>query len=110
MLSKKLERRHAAQLHIKACACQQERVCRAKPHHHLKPADPPHTHQGHPVALANARELSHGTPAPLLHSALRQFLGAATPADDVAALVAWWGDEVRERGAAGVAGERPLLL
>jgi hypothetical protein len=59
--------------------------------------------QGHPVALVNARDLSNGTPAPLLHSALRQFLGAPTPADDVAALVAWWGDELKERRAGAAA-------
>jgi hypothetical protein len=53
------------------------------------------------VALANARDLSNGSPAPLLHAALRQFLGAPTPADDVAALVAWWADEIAERCGAG---------
>jgi hypothetical protein len=63
-----------------------------------------HHRQGHPVALVNARDLSNGTPAPLLHSALRQFLGAATPADDVAALVGWWADELKERGSLKSAG------
>lgn len=57
----------------------------------------------HPVALANGRDLANGSAAPLLHAALRQFLGAATPADDVAALVAWWADEVKERGGARAA-------
>ncbi|KIZ03339.1 hypothetical protein MNEG_4627 [Monoraphidium neglectum] len=66
--------------------------------------------RGHPVALANARDLSNGSPAPLLHAALRQFLGAPTPADDVAALVAWWADEIAERcGAAPTKRKKPAL-
>lgn len=50
------------------------------------------------MALATARDLSNGSPAPLLHSTLKQLLGGPTPADDAAALAAWWADEVRARG------------
>lgn len=49
--------------------------------------------QGHPAALITAREAGTGLAA-VVNSAMRQFLGSPTGADDMPALLAWWQDEL----------------
>jgi hypothetical protein len=49
--------------------------------------------QGHSAALITAREAGTGLAA-VINSAMRQFLGMSTGADDMPALLAWWQDEL----------------
>lgn len=56
--------------------------------------------QGHPTALVTARESGTGLAA-VINSAMRQFMGVPSAADDVPALLAWWKDEVQHSRSAG---------
>lgn len=62
--------------------------------------------QGHPTALVSARETGTSIAA-VVNSALRQFLGMPTPADDMPALLAWWKDELQRSKLAGPAAASP---
>lgn len=62
--------------------------------------------QGHPTALVTARESGTGLAA-VVNSAMRQFLGVPSAADDVPALLAWWKDEVQHSRSAGQHSSKP---
>lgn len=56
--------------------------------------------QGHPTALISARETEAGL-ATVINSAMRQYLGMPSAADDVPGLLAWWKDECQRNRTTG---------